>query len=193
MGRPTCLCEGLDAGGRINYDVWAQAIKEAGGVRVSRAELQKVLQKYDRGGTGLVYEEFEELLKTLLNIPHGKVVVRRGNLAQPERYSTQTIWLSTLLNFAQSEVLVGIGQPLFWASFISLLTATAQVRTAGMPGGQASKSLVQMHSLLGGALSLLLVFSTNSAYNRFWEARRIWESIVNRCRDLSRFVRAAGA
>jgi len=45
-----------------------------------------------------------------------------------------------------------------------------------------------MHQLLGGALSLLLVFRTNSAYNRFWEGRQIWESISNRCRDLSRLA-----
>lgn len=45
-----------------------------------------------------------------------------------------------------------------------------------------------MHSLLGGALSLLLVFRTNSAYNRYWEARKTWESVLNRCRDLARFT-----
>ena len=31
---------------------------------------------------------------------------------------------------------------------------------------------------LGGALSLLLVFRTNSAYQRFWEARRIWDGLL---------------
>lgn len=44
-----------------------------------------------------------------------------------------------------------------------------------------------MHSLLGGALSLLLVFRTNTAYGRFWEARKIWERLGNRCRELARF------
>lgn len=49
--------------------------------------------------------------------------------------------------------------------------SSLQVLTAGLSGNQAGKALVQMHSLLGGALSLLLVFRTNSAYNRFWEVR----------------------
>jgi putative membrane protein len=37
----------------------------------------------------------------------------------------------------------------------------------------------------GGALSLLLVLRTNAGYDRWWEGRRIWGDIVNRCRDLA--------
>jgi ion channel-forming bestrophin family protein len=42
------------------------------------------------------------------------------------------------------------------------------------------------HALLGSALGLLLVFRTNSAYNRFWEGRKIWERILTSLRDLGR-------
>jgi predicted membrane chloride channel (bestrophin family) len=35
-------------------------------------------------------------------------------------------------------------------------------------------------------LSLLLVFRTNSAYGRWWEARCIWGAIINTCRDIVR-------
>ncbi|MEE2787098.1 MAG: bestrophin family ion channel [Myxococcota bacterium] len=42
------------------------------------------------------------------------------------------------------------------------------------------------HGLVGVALGLLLVFRTNSAYDRFWEGRKRWGMIVNRTRDLSR-------
>jgi predicted membrane chloride channel (bestrophin family) len=40
--------------------------------------------------------------------------------------------------------------------------------------------------LSSSALSLLLVFRTNSSAARFDEARRLWGSIVNRSRDLVR-------
>ena len=40
----------------------------------------------------------------------------------------------------------------------------------------------------GSALGLLLVFRTNTAYNRFWEGRRIWERILNSLRDLGRMT-----
>ncbi|HEU4405943.1 MAG TPA: bestrophin family ion channel [Polyangiaceae bacterium] len=46
-----------------------------------------------------------------------------------------------------------------------------------------------VHSLAGTALSLLLVFRTNSSYDRFWEGRKLWGGIVNETRNL---VRAAG-
>lgn len=41
-------------------------------------------------------------------------------------------------------------------------------------------------SVLGAALSILLVFRTNSAYGRWWEARTIWGALVNQSRSLAR-------
>jgi ion channel-forming bestrophin family protein len=37
-------------------------------------------------------------------------------------------------------------------------------------------------------IGLLLVFRTNTAYDRFWEGRRIWGSIINTSRSLARQV-----
>jgi ion channel-forming bestrophin family protein len=53
---------------------------------------------------------------------------------------------------------------------------------------QLSKSdyvsnLPVMHSLLGFAISMLLVFRTNTAYDRWWEARRLWGQLVNVSRN----------
>jgi putative membrane protein len=42
------------------------------------------------------------------------------------------------------------------------------------------------HTLLGVALGLLLVFRTNSSYDRFWEGRKQLGMMVNRARDLQR-------
>jgi ion channel-forming bestrophin family protein len=42
------------------------------------------------------------------------------------------------------------------------------------------------HALIGGALGLLLVFRTNSSYDRFWEGRKLWGGIVNETRNLAR-------
>jgi putative membrane protein len=43
-----------------------------------------------------------------------------------------------------------------------------------------------MHSLVGVALGLLLVFRTNASYDRFWEGRKLWGTIVNETRNLAR-------
>jgi ion channel-forming bestrophin family protein len=43
-----------------------------------------------------------------------------------------------------------------------------------------------VHTLAGISLSLLLVFRTNSSYDRFWEGRKLWGGIVNETRNLMR-------
>lgn len=47
------------------------------------------------------------------------------------------------------------------------------------------KTTIAMHSLLGIVLGLFLVFRTNSAYDRWWEGRKIWGSFVNNTRNLA--------
>lgn len=46
-------------------------------------------------------------------------------------------------------------------------------------------STIGMHSLLGIVLGLFLVFRTNSAYDRWWEGRKLWGSLVNNTRNLA--------
>ncbi|WP_273215789.1 bestrophin family protein [Runella zeae] len=47
------------------------------------------------------------------------------------------------------------------------------------------KNTTVVHSLVGFVLSMLLVFRTNTAYERWWEGRKIWGSFVNNSRNLS--------
>src|SRR5690606_27317352 len=47
------------------------------------------------------------------------------------------------------------------------------------------KNIPLMHSLLGFAISMLLVFRTNTAYDRWWEGRKLWGSLVNNSRLLA--------
>ena len=46
-------------------------------------------------------------------------------------------------------------------------------------------NLPVMHSLMGFAISMLLVFRTNTAYDRWWEARKAWGQLVNVSRNLA--------
>lgn len=48
-----------------------------------------------------------------------------------------------------------------------------------------AKNITVMHSLLGFAISMLLVFRTNTAYDRWWEGRKLWGSLVNNSRNLA--------
>lgn len=47
------------------------------------------------------------------------------------------------------------------------------------------KNLTAMHGLLGFVISMLLVFRTNTAYDRWWEGRRQWGLLVNSSRNLA--------
>jgi ion channel-forming bestrophin family protein len=47
------------------------------------------------------------------------------------------------------------------------------------------KNLNLLHNMLGFVLSLLLVFRTNTAYDRWWEGRKLWGSLVNNSRNLA--------
>jgi len=44
---------------------------------------------------------------------------------------------------------------------------------------------LSIHALLGVILSLLLVFRTNSAYDRWWEGRKAWGALINNTRGLA--------
>jgi putative membrane protein len=52
------------------------------------------------------------------------------------------------------------------------------------------KSTVTIHSLLGIVLGLFLVFRTNTAYDRWWEGRKQWGSLVNSSRNMAQKINA---
>lgn len=54
-----------------------------------------------------------------------------------------------------------------------------------LPKDLKFEGTVTVHSLLGFVISLLLVFRTNTAYDRWWEARKLWGSLVNSSRNLA--------
>lgn len=47
------------------------------------------------------------------------------------------------------------------------------------------KNISMMHSLLGFVLSMLLVFRTNSAYDRWWEGRKLLGALTNVSRNFA--------
>jgi putative membrane protein len=49
----------------------------------------------------------------------------------------------------------------------------------------AYTSTIAMHSLVGFVISMLLVFRTNTAYERWWEGRKQWGALVNVSRNFA--------
>jgi len=90
-------------------------------------------------------------------------------------------WFSLIIKFHKSDtfrvllpVLISVG--VYAAIIVALEVHFFHVET---------KNPTVMHSILGFVLSMLLVFRTNTAYDRWWEGRRIWGSFVNNSRNLA--------
>ena len=67
---------------------------------------------------------------------------------------------------------------------IALFAASVRYLDANiLPGYFHTTSVV--HSLFGFVISLLLVFRTNTAYERWWEGRKLWGQLVNTSRNLA--------
>lgn len=53
---------------------------------------------------------------------------------------------------------------------------------------ELTRSISTVFSILGFTLSLMLVFRTNSAYDRWWEGRKLWGDLTNSSRILANHV-----
>lgn len=70
--------------------------------------------------------------------------------------------------------------------YIALFTgAIAYVVLHFYPDEKVLQKLVSVYSLVGFVISLLLVFRTNTAYDRWWEGRKKWGELVNDTRNLA--------
>lgn len=75
-----------------------------------------------------------------------------------------------------------------WLLLLGLYTAAVgyvEVQYLHLKKTSFVSNLPVMHSLLGFAISMLLVFRTNTAYDRWWEGRRLWGQLVNVSRNLA--------
>lgn len=82
-----------------------------------------------------------------------------------------------------------------WPLMLSVAIFSAVVAYLEMEVFQLSKTsyvnnIGMMHSLLGFVISMLLVFRTNTAYDRWWEGRRLLGTLVNVSRNFAMKVKA---
>lgn len=74
-------------------------------------------------------------------------------------------------------VLIGIGV----YSFIIVHV----IELLGLAENPHLKNFSLVHTLLSFVISMLLVFRTNTAYDRWWEGRKLWGSLVNNSRNMA--------
>ncbi|MBK8246962.1 MAG: hypothetical protein IPK85_06130 [Gemmatimonadetes bacterium] len=90
-------------------------------------------------------------------------------------------WIRILLDFPRSPVFRTLALDVIGAGIYSALIVWLEtdVMRVAVPLGPS------FLSILGIILGLLLVFRTNTAYDRWWEGRRLWGQLVNTSRALS--------
>jgi len=115
----------------------------------------------------------------------GRQAVATTPAPAPYRYSSNdwAIQLVSLL-LGKSKVFQRISSHLLFSTIWSLFLAVMYEKKRHlMQHIIISNPLIW--SVLSSALSLLLVFRTNSAYDRFWEARKLLGALLNSSRNLA--------
>lgn len=90
-------------------------------------------------------------------------------------------WFTLIIKFHKSDTFRILLPVLFSIGIYAALIVFFEVHFFHLN----TKNPTIMHSILGFVLSMLLVFRTNSAYDRWWEGRKIWGSFVNNSRNLA--------
>ncbi|MBS1781140.1 MAG: hypothetical protein JST70_17575 [Bacteroidetes bacterium] len=94
-------------------------------------------------------------------------------------------WFGILFQFHKSDTLRKLSVLILIISIYSAGIAFIELDYFSANTETHLKNLSLLHGLLGFALSLLLVFRTNTAYDRWWEGRKLWGALVNNSRNLA--------
>jgi|SRR5690606_22484141 putative membrane protein len=94
-------------------------------------------------------------------------------------------WFDILFQMHRSDTLRKLFPMIIIISLYSIAAVYFEGKYVHLVEKNYLSNLPIFHSLLGFALSLLLVFRTNTAYDRWWEGRKLWGSLVNNSRNLA--------
>lgn len=89
-------------------------------------------------------------------------------------------WINLIFSISHSDTLRILWKQLI---YIGLLTALLVYTEQNLFHTELFEKLPTVYQLLGFVISLLLIFRTNTAYDRWWEGRKLWGSVVNDSRN----------
>lgn len=92
-------------------------------------------------------------------------------------------WLHLIFALHKSDTLRILWKELIYIGIFTLLIDLTVMKF--FPNESILGNLVSVYSLVGFVISLLLVFRTNTAYDRWWEGRKKWGEMVNDTRNLA--------
>ena len=100
-------------------------------------------------------------------------------------------WFTFLFKIHQYETFRQLLPLMLGVSLYSGLIAFLEMHTFISPDiKEQTKSISTIFSILGFTLSLMLAFRTNSAYDRWWEGRKLWGDLTNSSRGFAAHLNA---
>ena len=92
-------------------------------------------------------------------------------------------WLHMIFAFHKSDTLRILWKEITYIGVFTLLISYIIVNY--FPNAIILEKLISVYSLIGFVISMLLIFRTNTAYDRWWEGRKKWGELVNDTRNLA--------
>ena len=100
------------------------------------------------------------------------------------RYNTKD-WITFIFRFHQSDTFRKLLPLMFFIGGYSGLICYLEMEYFHLGEESKLKNISIMHGMLGFVISLLLAYRTNTAYDRWWEGRKLWGTLVNNSRNFS--------
>lgn len=94
-------------------------------------------------------------------------------------------WLTFIFRFHKADTFRKLIPMMILIAIYSLLIAYLEMGYWKLSEQSHVKNLTIMHTTVGFVLSLMLAYRTNTAYDRWWEGRKLWGALVNNSRNLA--------
>ena len=94
-------------------------------------------------------------------------------------------WITFIFRFHESDTFRQLIPMMIFIGFYAYGIAYLELEYWNLSETSHVKNLNLMHTTVGFVLSLLLAYRTNTAYDRWWEGRKQWGSLVNNSRNLA--------
>jgi putative membrane protein len=94
-------------------------------------------------------------------------------------------WFTFVFRFHKADTLRKLAPLIMGIGIFTWVIAYLELEFFKLSDNSHVKNITVMHTLLSFVISMLLVFRTNTAYDRWWEGRKLWGSLVNNSRNLS--------
>jgi putative membrane protein len=94
-------------------------------------------------------------------------------------------WLTFIFKFHKSDTFRQLFPMMIFIGIYSGIIGYLEMEYWKLSDDSHVKNITIMHGMLGFVISLLLAYRTNTAYDRWWEGRKLWGSLVNNSRNLA--------